>query len=69
MILGLSFLAYPLAFLHLLHAILFDNPWATENSNEFSVKYRALMFDGVVIAVLMLAAGAKLYSDKKTKNE
>ena len=67
MLLGLNFMAYPLAVLHLFYAALFDNPVLTANTAEYDAKKRALMFDACLIATLFVVAGAKLYRKDKKK--
>lgn len=65
LILGISFMAYPLFVIHLFYTALYDNPWLTTNSNEFDVKKRALLFDACLLASLILVAGTKIYKRKK----
>jgi hypothetical protein len=61
MLLGISFMAYPLVVIHSVYTLLYDNPWLTTNTGEFEIKKRALLFDACLIASLLLVAGTKIY--------
>lgn len=68
LLLGVKLCAIPLMLAHLVHSIVFDNPWQTISQNDYDTKLRALMFDACLLATLFMIMGTKIYTKQRGAN-